>query len=258
MRGIRESFERTSEERIVVLRGYLGVRSDLSKKLSFAPLRDVAYEDQIQIVSAPSDVSDLVHGKLKSVRPYEPVIVKGRIKRKLTQKTNAESNSSLPKNAREAPEILLQDIVVLNSLHPDVILKDGAEYGPERRFLRLRTDGFFRNALSVRDKIMRLCLHNLALDSTHIETPLLYRSTSEGANEFLVPTRRKGLAYALPQSPQQFKQILMASGIHRYHQLARCFRDEDLRADRQPEFTQVRSAHYREYFPVAKSQSSST
>jgi len=149
----------------------------------------------------------------------------------------------IPK-AQEVP-INLKDIeLVLDYSRPlgifpdDIIVSDNAEFGPEARHLQIRFDKELQQRLLFRHKVLKATRQALS-EFQEIETPILFKSTPEGAREFLVPTRRPGFAYALPQSPQQYKQILMASGIHRYFQIAKCFRDEDLRADRQPEFTQV-------------------
>ena len=122
---------------------------------------------------------------------------------------------------------------------PDDALSVKASTRAKYRYLDLR-NRHNRNYLELRYRVERTCRNVLdRMEFMQVETPLLFKSTPEGAREFIVPTRQAGQGYALPQSPQQYKQILMASGINRYFQFARCFRDEDLRADRQPEFTQV-------------------
>lgn len=218
----------------------------MNKKLSFTVLRNIRQNLAIQIVSSANNEGSgeaEAHDRLKTLREWTPVVVKGTLKERAApprQKSDAStSQGEIPMMTTR--EIALTSITPLNEVPKDIIVKSEAAYGPEQRHLQLRTDGEARGRLITRSKTMHEARKLLQeRDFVEIETPLLFKSTPEGAREFLVPTRKKGFAYALPQSPQQYKQILMASGFPRYYQFARCFRDEDLRADRQPEFTQVR------------------
>ncbi|TKA62250.1 hypothetical protein B0A49_08896, partial [Cryomyces minteri] len=222
----------------VVLHGYLGTHSQLSKNLSFVPLlsKDLSYSVQILSTAKSQGQANAAHGTLNSIRAGSPVAIRGTVKPREPSKQDLGEIKKI-KNI----EIGMIEIQCLNAFPKDIIVTEDTKFPAEQRHLQIRSEKSIRDALAFRAKAASICRDQLGTqqDFIEIETPLLFKSTPEGAREFLVPTRTKGQAYALPQSPQQYKQILMASGIPKYFQIARCFRDEDLRADRQPEFTQL-------------------
>ncbi|MBI3991172.1 MAG: aspartate--tRNA ligase [Candidatus Omnitrophica bacterium] len=165
---------------------------------------------------------------------------------KVSGKVNKRPSGTInPKLATGTIEILALKLEILNpSLNPPFAIEDDADISEEARlkyrYLDLRRKKIFNNFVLRHNlyKTIRTFLNREGFIES--ETPILTKSTPEGARDYLVPSRlNPGHFYALPQSPQLFKQILMVAGIERYYQIAKCFRDEDLRADRQPEFTQL-------------------
>lgn len=223
-----------NEGETVVLKGWVQKRRDLGG-LIFIDLRDRS--GIVQVVFNP-DVSKEAMETAEVIRSEYVLDVKGTV-------VLREKGTENPKLKTGKIEIQCEQVTILNeSKTPPFIIENTTEISEEMRlkyrYLDLRRPVMYET-LKLRHntiKSIREFLDNEAF--IEVETPILTKSTPEGARDYLVPSRvHPGEFYALPQSPQIFKQLLMVSGFDRYYQIARCFRDEDLRADRQPEFTQV-------------------
>jgi aspartyl-tRNA synthetase len=220
--------------RMVTLMGWVSRRRDHGG-LIFVDVRD--RDGVTQLVFNPA-IDQAAHEAAADLRAEYVLAVQGAVQRRPPGTANREL-------ATGEIEVLVQALRVLNESKPLPFPLDDSQDTVEPlrlryRYLDLRRPAMLRNLL-LRDTVCRAVrdyLHGQGF--VEVETPALTRSTPEGARDFLVPSRlSRGTFYALPQSPQLFKQILMIAGLERYFQIVRCFRDEDLRADRQPEFTQV-------------------
>ncbi len=216
----------------VVLLGWVHRRRDLGN-LIFLDVRDRAGLAQV-VFNKEQDAA--AHAKADQVRSEFVVAVEGRVARR------AKPNPGLPSGE---VEIIATSLRILNTAKtPPFPIEDEITASEETRlryrFLDLRRPKPHAN-LALRHRVILELRKSLdEMGFYEVETPMLTRSTPEGARDYLVPSRvHPGMFYALPQSPQIFKQILMISGLDKYFQIARCFRDEDLRADRQPDFTQL-------------------
>ncbi|MBU1727025.1 MAG: aspartate--tRNA ligase [Candidatus Omnitrophica bacterium] len=218
----------------VTLCGWVANRRDHGK-LIFIDIRD--RYGLTQVVFIPKDAGEF-YKTAQDIRSEFVIKVKGLVNKR-------PANTINPKLPTGEVEVLAKELEVINpSLTPPFEIEDNIEVTEEARlkyrYLDLRRKKVFNNFI-LRSNLYKVIRNYLDKhDFIECETPILTKSTPEGARDYLVPSRLNiGQFYALPQSPQLFKQIFMVSGIEKYYQIAKCFRDEDLRADRQPEFTQL-------------------
>jgi aspartyl-tRNA synthetase len=217
-----------------LLMGWVNSRRDLGN-LIFIDLRDRG--GITQIVFDPRK-NENAHKKAHILRNEWVVAVKGMV----TARLEGQENPNMPTGDIE---VVVTDLKILNITEVPPFQVDGIVDASESlrlkyRYLELRRNKIFNNFK--KRHLIASCIRKFLDENGFIdvETPFLTKSTPEGARDYLVPSRvNKGMFYALPQSPQLFKQLLMVAGFDRYYQIVRCFRDEDLRAERQPEFTQV-------------------
>jgi aspartyl-tRNA synthetase len=228
------SLNKKDVNRDVTLLGWVQRRRDLGG-LIFIELRD--RQGIVQVVFNP-ELSSGAHEKAQSLRSEYVIAVIGRV----AERPKGTAN---PKLGTGEIEVLAKELKILNvAKTPPFPIEDEAEVAEETRlkyrYLDLRRPVLQRNLILRHQVAKEVRNYFDRLGFLEVETPMLFKSTPEGARDFLVPSRLSpGHFYALPQSPQLLKQILMVSGFDRYFQIVRCFRDEDLRSDRQPEFTQI-------------------
>lgn len=226
--------KKDSNGKDVALCGWVNKRRDHGK-LIFVDLRD--FSGLVQLVFDPNK-NKSSYEVAKDIRNEYVIKINGKVR----MRSKDTINASLPTGE---VEILVEEIMILNRSRTPPFMLDNREKVDENKRLKYRyidlRDPYMQDNIRLRHNITAATRQYLNSQGfLEIETPIMAKSTPEGARDFLVPSRlNPGKFYALPQSPQLFKQILMVSGFDRCYQIARCFRDEDLRSDRQPEFTQI-------------------
>lgn len=224
----------------VVLCGWALSPRKIGADIAFLPLRDAFGSTQLvhELNKGATEGEVGLRDRLLNVTPETILCARGVVRKRPADAVNKELDTG-------EIEVLLRDLQILNPANPLPFSTSTRAQPPSEetrlkyRYVDLRRPKMQSNIRkrSMAAHVIRSYLHSNGF--IEVETPLLFKSTPEGAREFIVPTRQKGQFYALPQSPQQYKQVLMSAGFERYFQIAKCFRDESLGADRQPEFTQI-------------------
>ena len=229
-----ETTKKVGEE--IKLNGWVNVRRNMGK-IAFLDLRD--RWGIVQVVCVPAELDEESQKALEEIRPEVVLEIKGVVQSRSGKQENEKLETGKIEVLAKKIKILLKSETPPFEIENET-LQANEELRLKYRYLDLRHERMTKN-MTLRHNVVKAIRDFFDKENfLEIETPILSKSTPEGARDFLVPSRKySGKFFALPQSPQQYKQLLMVGGVERYFQIARCFRDEDSRGDRQPEFTQL-------------------